>query len=76
MAKCCGRCAWFYPEMSIEEWRRYARGEFEPSVGQCRRFPPSIPSGDAQGEDWFPSVRAEDWCGEHIEGTYQEWGFE
>ena len=75
MSKCCGNCAWLYPEMSMEEWRRYALGEFEPKEGQCRRFPPSIP-GAKSGEDWFPSVRAEDWCGEHTEGTYQELGFE
>lgn len=76
MAKSCETCAYFYPEASLEEWGRRKPFGLSPTMGQCRRFPPSIPSGDGQSEDWFPSVRADDWCGEHSEGAYHERGFE
>ena len=43
-------------------------GHFESgyaSVGECRRFPPSIPASEGH-ERYWPIVGVKDWCGEFI----------
>jgi hypothetical protein len=37
--------------------------------GECRRFHPQISSGDYVSSTGWPSVKEDDWCGEHLNVT-------
>ena len=67
MRAACFFCQYFYPTMTREE---YEAGE-EATEGECRRFPPVPDTGNRCVGDW-PTVQADDWCGEHYPGSYRE----
>ena len=52
----CGNCLHFKPEAD------------EPSIGECRLFPPSVVSDPEDGPTaiWPVVSAAEDYCGQHV----------
>lgn len=71
MRRECGGCRYFYPMRTLTEMRE---GK-EAVEGECRRLPP-MPNACSGGYAEWPVVLKEDWCGEHVEGSYEEMGAE
>lgn len=70
MSRACEDCIFFYPLRTIAESESGAA----PTEGECHRNPPAFdPESDYLGV--WPTVEADDWCGEHHFGTYKAEGF-
>ena len=71
MSRLCGGCRYFYPVKTIDEWGSGA----EAVEGECRRLPPQKNPTSGGYAEW-PVVPAEDWCGEHVAGSFRDGGYE